>query len=380
MIDFSDRTYRNILQEQLDTIPNDIDKREGSVTMTALGPESYALAEVYNNLHYYQLQGYLLTASGEALDMLAAAVPAYRKQATYATRKGIFDTNIPLESRFMAPNGANSVIFRAILQMGAGVYQMAAETAGQIGNEYSGPIIPITYISGLSSAVLADILIPGTNTEDDESFRARALDLLNAKPFGGNVADYRKNILEMDGVGAVEVFPVWNGGGTVCCSILDGNYNPATSELVQLVQNIVNPFLTPDDFEGSPLGTGTAPIGARATITTPSPYTVNIVANITLSAGFTLGQVQQPVAETLEAYFLSVRRIWDNPVDPINVKYASYIYISQVSAAILQTQGIVNVTGIKLNGQSGDITLNQTGHVQNLPILGSVDLNAAAAP
>lgn len=52
-------------------------------------------------------------------------------------------------------------------------YQLTAETAGSIGNDYSGPILPITAIPGLSSARLTDILVPGDDEETDEAL-ARA--------------------------------------------------------------------------------------------------------------------------------------------------------------------------------------------------------------
>ena len=37
MIDFSGKTYANILSDQLSRVPDDLDKREGSIIQTALG-------------------------------------------------------------------------------------------------------------------------------------------------------------------------------------------------------------------------------------------------------------------------------------------------------------------------------------------------------
>ncbi len=107
-------------------------------------------------------------------------------------------------------------------------YQLTAETAGSIGNDYSGPILPITAIPGLSSAELTDILVPGDDEETDEALRERVLTALNERPFGGNLASYRTDIANMDGVGGVQVYPTWNGGGTVKCSILGADFLPAS--------------------------------------------------------------------------------------------------------------------------------------------------------
>ena len=41
MIDLNKKTYRNILQAQLDRVPNSLDKREGSMIQTALGAYIY---------------------------------------------------------------------------------------------------------------------------------------------------------------------------------------------------------------------------------------------------------------------------------------------------------------------------------------------------
>ena len=51
--------------------------------------------------------------------------------------------------------------------------------------------------------------------EDDGSFRQRAIDALTERPFGGNVADYKRVVLAIDGVGGLQVYPTWDGGGSV---------------------------------------------------------------------------------------------------------------------------------------------------------------------
>ena len=50
MIDFSGKTYANILSDQLSRVPDDLDKREGSIIQTALGPVSWYLEGVYMDM------------------------------------------------------------------------------------------------------------------------------------------------------------------------------------------------------------------------------------------------------------------------------------------------------------------------------------------
>ena len=47
---FEDKTYENILQEMLNRVPDDIDKREGSVIYDALAPTAYSIADLYFQL------------------------------------------------------------------------------------------------------------------------------------------------------------------------------------------------------------------------------------------------------------------------------------------------------------------------------------------
>ena len=90
-------------------------------------------------------------------------------------------------------------------------------------------------------------------TEIDEELRKRYFETINEKSFSGNVADYKKKTKEINGVGAVKVIPIWNGPGTVKLTILDSDYNKASEQLINNVQEIICPNM--DDS-----GVGLAPI------------------------------------------------------------------------------------------------------------------------
>ena len=71
MIDFSTDTYSNILNTMLNNVPNTYDKREGSIIQTDLGPASYAFEDFYMAFNQVQQAGYVQTAVGYSLDMVA---------------------------------------------------------------------------------------------------------------------------------------------------------------------------------------------------------------------------------------------------------------------------------------------------------------------
>ena len=282
----------------------------------------------------------------------------------------MFNTTVPIGSRFSTINGTESINFAVTAATEtANQYQLTAETPGTIGNEYTGPILPITTIPGLTSAQITDILVPGDDTETDEELRQRLITALNERPFGGNIASYREYVLAIDGVGAVQVYPTWNGGGTVKLSVLGADFLPASAELVENVQNAVDP----PPNQG--LGLGTAPIGAKVTVTAPTELTVNVSATVTLSPGSSTEQVQPLVEAALEAYLLTVRQSWATNVSDTGVEYAADVYVSRVLAAMVSVTGVVNVTDVELNGGTADLILTETGTTQQVPVLGTVTLN-----
>lgn len=374
MIDLSQQTYQNILTQMLDQVPATFDKRDTSPIPTALGPAAYALEGYYISLNQVQLAAYVQTATGQALDYLAVIAGLTRYPASAAVRLGIFDMAVPIGSRYSTINGADSINFQATAATtgeteGDYYYQLTAETPGSIGNEYTGPILPITAIPGLNSAQITDILVPGDDEESDEDFRARIIEALNDRPFGGNIASYRTYIMAIDGVGAVQVYPTWNGGGTVKCSVLGADFLPASPTLIENVQNAVDP----PPNQG--LGLGTAPIGAQVTIVAPDTLTVNVSATLQLASGYAIGQVQTPIQQAIENYMLSVRQEWATPVNTTSVEYQANVYVARIVAAIVSVPGVINATNVQLNGGTADLILTETGATQQVPITGTVTLS-----
>lgn len=367
MINISDKTHQKILQEELQNVSNTLDKREGSLIYTSLSAGAYALEQFYIALALEQQQTFIATAGGEYLDNWAIIAGITRKAATSAVRLGVFNIDVPIGSRFSTPD--NALDFTATEKIDAGQFQITCDTPGSAGNDYTGAILPITTIQGLTSAQITNILIPGQDEETDESLRTRILDGLNNTPFGGNIADYKTKILALDGVGAVQVYPTWNGGGTVKCSILGADFSPASPELIEEVQNAVDP----PPNQG--LGYGTAPIGAQVTISTATALTIDISAQLTLAQGYDIGQVQGPIEAAIGAYISEISQAWGTPIPGQPTGYSLSVYVARVISAILTVTGVINATDVQLNGGDIDITLTETSALQQIPQLGTVTLS-----
>lgn len=370
MIDFSSETYENLRQEMLDRISDIYDKRDTAPIPTAISPAAYLLAGFYLTLDQVQRQAFIQTADGESLDYLAVIGGLTRYAASAAVRLGTFNVSVPIGARFSTINGSDSINFvvTAAVENTTYQYQLTAETAGTIGNEYAGAILPITSIEGLTSAVMSDVLIPGDDEETDDELRERLITALNQRPFGGNIASYRESILAIDGVGDLQVYPTWDGGGTVKCSILGADLLPASSTLVQTVQNAIDP----QPNQG--LGLGAAPIGAKVTVVSPTSVNVNVSATVTLATGYSLDQVQPLVEAATETLLESVRKEWGTNLGTLEVIYSADVYLARVTAAIVGVTGIANVTNVTVNGSAADLILTESGTIQQVPVLGTVTL------
>ncbi|HIZ56036.1 MAG TPA: baseplate J/gp47 family protein [Firmicutes bacterium] len=372
------KTYQQLLAEALALVPDDLDKREGSIIYDALAPACYLLAEYYIALQTSTENAYVLTASGEYLDYRAAEQGLERYPASYAKRRGDFldsegnPMEIPIGSRFSEVSetkGLNYQVTDVYRDTSGstvpGSYILTCETAGTAGNDYTGAILPISHINGFGKGTLSGLVLPARDTETDEELRERYLEHVQQKAFGGNITWYRQVLLSMEGVGGVQVYPVWNGGGTVLLSVVDSEQKPAGEEFLQSLQNAIDP-------QGqSGQGLGLAPIGHQVSITTPDALEISVSAQVRLAPDASLTQVKEDAAEAIEGYLAEVRKNWDN-ADSLN-QYELWVFASRINAAILDTAGVTNVTGLTVNG-GGDIQLTETAELQQIPVLGEVVL------
>ena len=373
MIDFSLMTYRNLLDAMLSLVSNSFDKRDTSPIQTALGPAAYALEDFFLALNAVQQGSFITSASGYDLDALAVIGNLTRESATYAVRKGVFNQTITLGDRF-STIGDNSINFTATKYIGTNSdgneeYELTAETAGVIGNEYTGSILPIQTIAGLTLAELTDIIIPGDDTESDDELRQRLIDTLNTPAFGGNIAAYKEFVRKIDGVGDLQVYPTWNGGGTVKLSVIGSDWLPATSAVVDNVQTAVDPNVN------NGIGLGMAPIGATVTVVAPTTTTIDVTASLLLETGFTPQSVQTGAEAAVEAYLLSVRKRWAENVSSTGVQYACTVYRSQMIAALVSVEGVINVQSLLINGSALDVSLTETATTQEVPVKGTVTIS-----
>lgn len=369
MYNFSQNNgFEAILTRLLDRIPNTLDKRQGSIIYDALAPAAAELAQCYIALDVYQDQSYLENAVGENLDKRVADYGISRNQATYAERIGEFkDTNgnpmqIDIGTRFGIPNVNGGYNYRVAQQIEIGKYILICETAGTVGNEYFGELLPITSINNLGEGFLTDIYIPGEAVESDESLKSRTIDKLRETPFGGNIAEYKQVVEGLDGIGACMVIPAWNGGGTVKLVPVTSSFGIPTQAKINDIQTLVDPT------QNQGAGVGIAPIGHVVTVQAPTELPITIATNIQLDANYTLEGLEDSIQKSIKNYITEVQSDWADAIELT-------IYISRVMAAILSVKGVTNVENLTINGKNTNYVLNPQTENNLFPVLREVVLN-----
>lgn len=344
-------TFEEILKRALSRVPNDMDKREGSPIYLALAPACFELAEAYMQIEAIRDMTFADTSKGEDLTRRCAERGIYRKNATHALRKGVFNTSVPIGARFRIEETTYSVVRK----IDSTSYELQCEQYGRIGNDYVGTLLPIEYIKGLMSAELTDILVPGEEVEADESLRKRYFESLESEAYGGNIADYKNKTKAIDGVGGVKVYPVWNGGGTVKLVIVDTEYNKPNPTLIEKVQTLIDPVQNQGE------GRGIAPIGHVVTVEGVQETNITIASQITLQEGYEWEDVEEGIKKAIRDYFKELCKTWEEAGGLV-------IRISYIETRILGVTGVLDIQNTLLNEQGQNLVLE----VNHIPVLGGI--------
>lgn len=385
-----DVTYNEILERMLARVSDKFDKREGAVIFDTHSPTAIELELLYVELNTILAEAYGDSASREYLVKRCKERGITPYEATYAVLKGEFTpTNIDVTGQRFNIGSTNFVVLEKIAD---GEYQVQCETAGIVGNQQLGTMIPIEYIEGLETAELTEILIPGEDEEDTEDLRTRYFDSFNEKAFGGNARDYLEKTNAIPGVGSTKVTRVWNSdlnpnemipsesvkswyesikgtlsgepaewldtvfnaaankklttGVTVLLTILNSDFGVASDTLIKTVQQTIDP----DEYAGE--GYGVAPIGHIVKVKSAEKIEVTVKTNITFDVGYGWSNLQSPIDEAISNYLLELRKSWaDNPY--------LVVRISQIETRLLNIKGIVDIANTKLNGASENLTLGK---------------------
>lgn len=403
---FEEQDFEEISSRMLSNVDDKYDKREGSVIYDATAPTALELALIYSMMDMVLDEVFADTASYYYLIKRAAERGLLPKEETKAILKMEV---IPITAAITAGdrfnlNELNYTVVQAV-EGETGSYQVECETAGTVGNQQLGAVLPIettNELNDLESAELTEVLIPGEDEEDVETFRERYFGSFGSEAFGGNMTDYKQKVNDIDGVGGCKIIREWkNGynpatfiptsmvttwyksiigtlsgevkawltavytaamnklltvGGTVKVIIINSEYKKPSDTLVNVVQTI----LDPEQNAGE--GLGIAPIGHVVNVVGVSNKTVNFSATITYSRDYSFAILKGTICETIDNYFMELSQQWDDEENLI-------VRTSEFDTRLMAITGISDISNIRLNGSASNLILS----ANEIPVRGSVN-------
>lgn len=403
---FEEFSFESLVERMLDRVSDDFDKREGSVIYDAVAPAAMELANFYDALDMVMDEVFAESASYYYLIKRAAERGIAPKEETHAIGKMIVtppDVAIAAGDRFNL-NSLNYTVTSA-LNAELGEYRVECETAGTIGNQQLGSLLVIetqNELNNMESAELVEILIPGEEEEDVETFRERYFASFHNQAYGGNKADYIEKVTNIAGVGGCKPYRVWNGdyhpskmipseiveiwfgkqseetlgaqvyewlgtvfhaakerlltvGGTVKVDIITSDWRAPTKAMLQIIQEEIDPTGTAGE------GDGIAPIGHVVMVEGVKEVSIDISTCMEYKSEFSFSNLQEPVHSIIDDYFLELCEGWAAN-DNITVR------ISQIESRLLELDGIIDIRDTKLNGNAENVILDR----DSIPVRGEV--------
>lgn len=344
---YTDETQEKILQRMNERIPSKFDKREGSIIHYANAPASVELKNAYISMDIGLNNSFADTADREHLILLCAERGITPKPASYPIVVGTFTPatcELVIGTRFSHEDHNYTVIEK----QSAGQYLLQCETIGSSANYITGRLLPIGFVEGLATAEITETAIFGEDEEETELLRSRYKLSLQAESFGGNRSEYITKVMLLSGVGGVKIYTgaEWNGGGTVKLVIIDSQYSSPSDELVETVQEKIDPVTGQGD------GHGIAPIGHFVTVVGAYNTPIDINFKLTYKTGYSWASVQLGVQTVIDEYFAELNKLWMD-VNAIIVR------ITVLESRILTVSGIIDVQGTTLNGVAENVKVDK---------------------
>jgi uncharacterized phage protein gp47/JayE len=348
-------TYEKIMADMLDEVTSSVDKREGSIIWDALAPAALELLRLYAALDSVLQEGFADTASREYLKLRARERGLEPYPATYALALAAINVDVQPGTRFFCEKYNWSVVEKAEGQTGR--YYVRCEEQGSAPNAYIGRLVPLEYIDGLTTSEILEIVEPGEDEEATEAFRARYISSLTEQSFGGNAVDYIEKALGIAGVGAVKVYPAWQGGGSVKLTVCNENFAAPNESLVSRVQDLFDPL----DKQGA--GLGLAPIGHVVTVCGVAERKVDVAFRLSLTSGREIEDLRMALEGCIDAYFAELAEGWADAEQVI-------VRISRLESRILELNGVLDVSELRLDGQSANLVLG----ADEIPVRGELNV------
>ena len=349
---FEDNTFESIREQMLTDVHADmgIDAQEGSLISNAIALIANRLEEAYADLDSVNDNLLVDTMDREHLIESGAEVGLPVDEGDYAVLTGYLNIPVELGTEFSATDyDFNFVVIESLGPVTVNdelyySYNFECDDVGTEPNTFTGDIEPVEAIDGFETGVITACVVEGVDEEDTELYRARRLDYFTEKAFAGNKKYYEDEIKDIDGVGALKIARREKDDEYINIYILNSALSPAPADLVETVQNIVDP----DEGQGD----GIAPIGHKVLIHSANSVNLAIAATIEYDDGYSYEDLKTQLEEACKKYVLSLREAWEESTQLI-------VRLSGIESHILNVQGVLDISNVTINGQAENIRLEE---------------------
>ena len=305
-----------------------------------------AVEGLYQHQQWIVRQLFPDTSDPDYLERHAALRKLTLKPATSATGSvifgGVVGSAVPIGTEVKTSGGVAFLTTSAGVIGAGGTVTLAAQAvvAGVAGNQAGATALTLTAApSGVLSTASIVGMTGGTDVETHVSLLARLLFVLRNPPCGGALHDYYTWALAVAGVTRAYPYANRRGNGTVDVVILTEGGLPS-APLVETAQAYIDTQ---------------RPATADLLVLGPTGVAVNVAADLTLVAGYSLVDVGAVIGAKLSAYFATLK-----PGDTV--------YLNKVRSLISETSGVVDFV---ISSPAANISsLVDATHVE-MPVLGT---------
>lgn len=342
------KTYKEILTDAQGNVSDSILKGEGSLVYNVLSAAAFEEEALYTQAAYIINQLDPETADYDYLVILAKQRGVYPSDATNAIVKVVADTELPIGARFSL--SLYNYVIQEVIDKDTFTYSAKCEQGGTGPNGLLGDLTAITFIQDLKKASITEVLVAGKDADDRDSLYKKYKASFNNNSFAGNEDAYINWMTSQEGIGGCKVHPIWNGVGTVKVVVIGSDYKPVSDYLIdELKETATNEII---------------PIGVDCTIVSATSLDINVVIGITYSTGYSWSTCESEINKALENLLSDTRKEWSDTGSDGHLT----VYLSRVQAALLDVEGILDITSTTINGSSSSLALE----TDVIPILGTV--------
>lgn len=336
------KTINEIHNNMLLNMPNDYNKSEGYPIYDLSRGFAFALKDLADEIEKVKEKQSVRNLTGNELAQVV-------EERTGLTRK----TAVKATGRIKIVSGQGTVLKTDLFGTESGLYFQSLEakdvtegdyvlvqctTGGSVGNVGVGMItvVPKT-ITGIAQILNDEPTTGGYDVETDTSLLERYFDRLRNPVNGVNQNQYVVWAESVAGVGGARCIPIWNGKNTVKVILIGSDYKPASENVVNLVQEYIDPNKNGD-------GAGVATIGA--VVTCVSAQTV--ILNVTIKGLVTTGnetEIKKEIEDNIDRYIRT---------SAFNTDYVS---IAKIAGIVIDVDGVKDYSEILINDAHKSVTI-----------------------